>query len=54
MFLSVIKNLCPVLRPSIHGLLVDYGKKIAEGTPDEMKSNPDVIKAYLGDESSDA
>jgi branched-chain amino acid transport system ATP-binding protein len=31
-------------------MALDYGKKIAQGNPDEVQRTPEVIKAYLGDE----
>jgi branched-chain amino acid transport system ATP-binding protein len=29
-------------------VVLDYGKKIGDGTPDAVRANPDVIAAYLG------
>ena len=29
-------------------VVLDYGKKIGDGTPEEVRNNPDVISAYLG------
>lgn len=41
--MQVIMTLCSTIK------VVDFGKELMTGTPDEVRSNPAVIKAYLGE-----
>jgi branched-chain amino acid transport system ATP-binding protein len=42
--MKVVMSLCSQIS------VIDFGKLIASGTPEEIQNNPEVIKAYLGDD----
>ena len=46
--MNLVMNVCEAIA------VVNYGRIIAKGTPDEIRSNPAVIEAYLGKSEEDA
>ena len=37
-----------VMGLSHHVVVLDYGRKVGDGTPSEVRRNPEVVAAYLG------
>ena len=42
--MSLVMKICERI------LVLDYGEMIAQGLPEAIRNNPQVIKAYLGEE----
>ena len=45
--MDLVMEICP------HIVCMNFGAKIAEGTPDEIQNHPEVLKAYLGEEEAE-
>jgi branched-chain amino acid transport system ATP-binding protein len=51
MTILVIEHNMQILDICEHVVAINFGQKIGEGTVEEIRNNPEVIKAYLGDQN---
>jgi branched-chain amino acid transport system ATP-binding protein len=48
--LLIEHDMSVVMEISDHVVVLDYGRKISDGSPDHVRNDPAVIRAYLGEE----
>ena len=51
--LLIEHDMSMVMEVSDHVVVLDYGRKISDGTPEHVKNDPAVIRAYLGEEEDE-